>query len=204
MPVGATHRMGGAPWALVAWLAGACLAAPASAGPNAEAADCTVYAYIDSSGRLVKTVARSAVPPQYESSLMTFSDCEQARALAAQGGRQAEAAPSVAPSDRPAARARVERGASVASWLGWFTGLSPWKGILLIFCWATGLAGGIGILVTAFRVSLWWGLGCLLLPFAALVFVILHWRISWPSFVANLFGAAAAGLLFVWNAPLPF
>lgn len=48
------------------------------------------------------------------------------------------------------------------------------------------VAAGIWLLVRAFQVHLGWGLACLLLPVAALVFVILHWEKSFRPFLSNL------------------
>ena len=49
------------------------------------------------------------------------------------------------------------------------------------------LIGGIWFLVVAFRQSVWWGLGCLFIPFVSLVFLIMHWRdAAKPVFVSLL------------------
>jgi hypothetical protein len=61
------------------------------------------------------------------------------------------------------------------------------------------LASGIGILIAAFRESPIWGIGCLLLPFAAFVFVFLHWAETKKFFTMNVLGIAGVilGALFV-------
>ncbi|MGH8081743.1 MAG: hypothetical protein ACREP7_14305 [Lysobacter sp.] len=43
-----------------------------------------------------------------------------------------------------------------------------WLGIALC------LIGGLWIVVNAFRKSIWWGLGSLIIPFVALVFAIMN------------------------------
>lgn len=61
-------------------------------------------------------------------------------------------------------------------------------GALLIF---GGLAififGGIWFLVEAFRVSIWWGLACLLIPIVQLFFLIVHWRTAKRPFLLQVF-----------------
>ena len=62
------------------------------------------------------------------------------------------------------------------------------------------LAGGmlvavvssISFLVGAFRVGLWWGLGCLFLAPVSLVFLVMHWQVAKRPFLVNLAGLAAA------------
>jgi len=49
-----------------------------------------------------------------------------------------------------------------------------------------GLVYGIILLVKAFQVSIWWGLGYLLVPFVALVFVIMHWDVAKKPFLMSL------------------
>ena len=50
------------------------------------------------------------------------------------------------------------------------------------------LIGGIWFLVVAFRQSVWWGLGCLFIPFVSLVFLIMHWRDAAKPFFVSLLG----------------
>lgn len=38
-----------------------------------------------------------------------------------------------------------------------------------------GVIGGVWLLILAFRKSMLWGLGSLLLPFVILVFAVMHW-----------------------------
>ena len=47
-------------------------------------------------------------------------------------------------------------------------------GILAILGVILAFIGNIWFLVAAFRVSIWWGLACLFLPFVSLFFLIVH------------------------------
>ena len=68
----------------------------------------------------------------------------------------------------------------------------------------SGLAffiGSILFLVEAFREHILWGLGCLLLPIVALVFLCLHWKVAKRPFVIKVVGFVGVlcgiGLLFL-------
>jgi hypothetical protein len=52
------------------------------------------------------------------------------------------------------------------------------------------LIGGIWFLVVAFRQSIWWGLGCLFIPFVSIVFLIMHWGDAAKPFFVSLLGVA--------------
>lgn len=58
--------------------------------------------------------------------------------------------------------------------------------IALILGVIAALASGIWFLVIAFKENVWWGFGCLLVPFAAIVFVILNFSKAWLPFAINL------------------
>lgn len=49
-----------------------------------------------------------------------------------------------------------------------------------------GLVYGIILLIKAFQTSLWWGLGYLLIPFVALIFVFVHWDVAKKPFLMSL------------------
>lgn len=51
------------------------------------------------------------------------------------------------------------------------------------------LVGGIWFLVVTFQESIWWGLGCLLLPFVSLIFLITHWREASRPFGLSILGS---------------
>ena len=42
-------------------------------------------------------------------------------------------------------------------------------GLLLV------VIGALMLLVAAFRVSIWWGLASLMIPFVQIIFVFIHW-----------------------------
>jgi hypothetical protein len=187
---------GGWVWA---WLAVALSGlAPAAAGPKR----CTVYAYIDESGQLVKTVHRDRVPPSRRESLLTYRDCAVARALAAGGGQQVKPAPvsaarPAADEARPPAEVTAQRPFRP---LSWFAGLRAGPAALVVLALAAGLAGTIGLWVMAFRAGPGWGLAGLLPP-VLLVFAALHWRQTWPALASGLGGGAGAAVLLLWVFP---
>jgi uncharacterized membrane protein len=45
---------------------------------------------------------------------------------------------------------------------------------------------GISLLIKAFQVSIWWGLGYLFIPIVPLIFVIVHWPIAKDPFLKGL------------------
>jgi hypothetical protein len=51
------------------------------------------------------------------------------------------------------------------------------------------VVGGAMILLKAFSSNIWWGLGCVLLPFIAPVFIVLKWRDTKKGFLILLTGA---------------
>ena len=50
------------------------------------------------------------------------------------------------------------------------------------------LVGAVGFLIASFRASIWWGLGCLFLPFVPLLFLIIHWRMAFKPFRLQVIG----------------
>jgi len=50
------------------------------------------------------------------------------------------------------------------------------------------LLGGVLFLVAAFRVSIWWLLGCLFVPFVQLFFLFFHWSTAWKPFLIQVVG----------------
>ena len=69
-------------------------------------------------------------------------------------------------------------------------------GVLGMMLMAVGgiaaLVGGIWFLIVAFQENILWGLGCLFIPFVALVFLIMHWDKAGKPFLIELAGAVAA------------
>ena len=54
------------------------------------------------------------------------------------------------------------------------------------------ILGGIGTLIVAFKTSILWGLGCLLIAPVSLIFLILHWDVAKNPFFLQLIGLALA------------
>ena len=50
------------------------------------------------------------------------------------------------------------------------------------------LVGGIMFLIVAFQESILWGLGCLFIPFVALIFLIMFWDKASKPFLIQLAG----------------
>ena len=69
----------------------------------------------------------------------------------------------------------------------------PMAGVPLL---AAGLlvavVSSISFLVGAFRVGVWWGLGCLFVAPVSLVFIVMHWKVAKRPFLVNLAGIACA------------
>ena len=52
------------------------------------------------------------------------------------------------------------------------------------------IIGGIGLLIAAFRISILWGVGCIIVAPAVLVFTVLHWTEAKNPFLLQLLGFA--------------
>jgi FtsH-binding integral membrane protein len=50
--------------------------------------------------------------------------------------------------------------------------------ILIVLGIIMAIFTNIWFLVAAFRVSIWWGLACLLLPIVSFFFLIVHWDVA--------------------------
>ena len=55
---------------------------------------------------------------------------------------------------------------------------------------AVFVIGGIGTLIVAFKTSILWGLGCLLVAPVSLIFLILHWDVARNPLFLQLAGIA--------------
>ena len=62
--------------------------------------------------------------------------------------------------------------------LGALPDASPTRGCGMLFILGLGLSvvGTLWMLVLAFRTSLWWGFGCLFIPFVQLCYLFSHWK----------------------------
>ena len=69
---------------------------------------------------------------------------------------------------------------------------------LLVVGMVVALISSVSFLVGAFRVSLWWGLGCLFLAPVTLVFLLVHWKVALRPFVLSLAGLGAALVGYYW------
>ena len=57
-----------------------------------------------------------------------------------------------------------------------------WIGVVL------ALVGFIWLVVVAFKKSVWWGLGTLIVPFVGLIFAIMNWQTAKTPFLVYLGG----------------
>lgn len=64
------------------------------------------------------------------------------------------------------------------------------------------VVSGIWLLVVAFQTSVLWGLLSLLVPFASLVFVIIHWQVAKKPFLWQLLGVAMVVVALVSSPSL--
>ncbi len=62
--------------------------------------------------------------------------------------------------------------------------------ILMIVGYIISFVGGIWFLFEAFSESIWWGLGCLIVPFVSLIFLIMYWGRAGRPFLIQLAGFA--------------
>ncbi|HWF18825.1 MAG TPA: hypothetical protein VG754_06130 [Verrucomicrobiae bacterium] len=67
------------------------------------------------------------------------------------------------------------------------------------------LIGGIMFLIVAFQESVLWGIGCLLVPFVSLIFLVLHWAEAKKTFFIQLAGLALVfiGVLIGGHGHMP-
>ncbi|MBI2923750.1 MAG: hypothetical protein HYY18_22050 [Planctomycetes bacterium] len=56
---------------------------------------------------------------------------------------------------------------------------------LIVAAW-----GNIWFLVIAFKESALWGLGCLIVPFVSLIYLVMRWQECWRAFALNAVGIA--------------
>ena len=63
-------------------------------------------------------------------------------------------------------------------------------GILVVIGYIVMFVGAIMLLIAAFQESVLWGIGCLLVPFVALFFVITHWDVAKNGFLIQMGGLA--------------
>ena len=64
--------------------------------------------------------------------------------------------------------------------------------ILVVIGIILSLIGSIWFLVESFRANIWWGLGCLFVPFVDLIFLITHWNVAAKPFGISVLGGVIA------------
>lgn len=56
--------------------------------------------------------------------------------------------------------------------------------LLMVIGGIIALVGGIMFLIVAFKESILWGIGCFIIPFVGLIFLVMHWgKASKPFFI---------------------
>ncbi len=50
------------------------------------------------------------------------------------------------------------------------------------------LIGSLWLLLVAFQEGILWGLGCIILPFVSLIFLVMHWDVARRPFFVQLAG----------------
>src|SRR6516164_6290437 len=61
-------------------------------------------------------------------------------------------------------------------------------GVIFFAGFVMALIGAVRFLISAFRTSILWGLGCLFLPFCTLIYLIVHWEDAKSGFFLYLKG----------------
>lgn len=140
---------------------------------------------------------------------VTYRDCPPPSTYNPE--RPARPVPTVEEERSPApAPATAERPRETARWLpgsiapqGAATNAAPRTtysiagGALLIGGMLVSFGASIAYLVAAFRVSLWWGLGCLFVTPVSFLFLVLHWKVARKPFFVSVAGIAAAVVGYV-------
>jgi hypothetical protein len=62
------------------------------------------------------------------------------------------------------------------------------------------VVGSLMVIVEAFKLSFWWGLGVLLIPFVALIFVVLNWQAGRNGALVFILGSLLSGVAFYGGA----
>ncbi len=66
--------------------------------------------------------------------------------------------------------------------------------LLFIFGGVLALVGAVWLLVEAFRVNIWWGLGTLLTGVVGLIFAVVHWDRGGRPLITEVAGIVVAAL----------
>jgi hypothetical protein len=74
---------------------------------------------------------------------------------------------------------------------------------LFVVGYAVALVGGIWYLIAAFRESIWWGLGVMLIPFVEFFFLFACWEEAKKPFGISLLGTLLVLVsVFVFDGPM--
>jgi hypothetical protein len=73
-------------------------------------------------------------------------------------------------------------------------------GIVFIIGSILLVIGSLMVIVEAFKLSFWWGLGVLFIPFVALIFVVLNWQAGRNGALVFILGALLSGVAFYGGA----
>ena len=66
--------------------------------------------------------------------------------------------------------------------------------ILMAIGGIIAIVGSIWFYIVAFSESIWWGLGCLIVPFVSLIFLIMYISDAGKPFLVSLGGGVLMGL----------
>lgn len=69
--------------------------------------------------------------------------------------------------------------------------------IAILLGLALAFIGSILFLIAAFRTSILWGLGCLLVPFISFFFLIIHWQVAKKPFLMQVIGFSLIVLMAI-------
>ncbi len=64
------------------------------------------------------------------------------------------------------------------------------------------IIGGIGFLIAAFKVSIWWGVACILVSPVSLIFLFMQWTEAKNPFFLQLFGLSIAIVASMYSGGL--
>ncbi len=171
---------------------------------------CMVFAYMDESGKIVKTTDKHSIPSRFLSSMISTRDCAQAQSIRKSGGAIKKNAPTLTNDTsltQPETSTQIpsidsssdsySKGSDLNTEkkiYRWFAFTEKWKVALLLLFAAAILAGAIGVVATAFHWSTAWGAACLLPP-VIIVYLVFHWEKVWPSAVVWLTGMVGGSIM---------
>jgi len=170
-----------------------CLLLTVLAGQAPEKGRCTVYMYLDDQGNSVRTRKYDSIPEAKKNTVVIYQDCSPKLEKRQSFSYVQEKQESLSGYDLPILG---DGDSSVFDFIRRrHRELDQWQVILVLLGLAAFLGGLIGMAVSAFRISPFWGLGVLLLPILPPVFAAMYWRDNQAPFLAWLGGGLVAGLI---------